>query len=221
MLGLVGSAHCAGMCGPLVLALPAADRSAQFFAGRFAYNSGRILTYSLLGAIFGWIGQSLVLLGVQRWLSIALGFVLLVSLFSSRRLGLLRPVTAIVDLLKRKMGTLLRQRSLTSLLMLGLLNGFLPCGLVYVACAGATATNRLSSGLEYMALFGLGTVPMLLAISVSGRLVPPAWRVHLRKAIPVSIFIVASMLIFRGMGLGIPYLSPDLAVAGHSCCTPK
>ncbi|HET7872865.1 MAG TPA: sulfite exporter TauE/SafE family protein [Terriglobales bacterium] len=234
ILGLVGSVHCAGMCGPLVLALPAPDRRVRFLAGRAAYNGGRIITYSFLGALFGAVGQSLVMIGVQRWFSIALGTTLLLSLLLGRsaavsktgrstwsRLNLLRPVTVAVDLLKSKMGALLRQRSLLSLLVLGLLNGLLPCGLVYVACAAAAATNRFSTGLVYMALFGLGTVPMLLAITFSGRLVPPSWRMHLRKAVPVSIFIVAAMLIFRGMGLGIPYLSPDLTGAAHSCCVAK
>jgi sulfite exporter TauE/SafE len=224
LLGLAGSAHCAGMCGPLALALPAVGASrGRFFAGRAAYNLGRLLTYSLLGAIFGLVGQTLLLAGVQRWVSIALGAALLMGLFSSRQLGLLKPVAKLVDRLKGHMGALLRQRSLVSLLVLGTLNGLLPCGLVYVACAGATATNHPASGAEYMALFGLGTVPMLLVISISGRFVPIAWRVHLRKAVPVSIFIVASMLILRGMSLGIPYLSPDLSAAGlhdSNCCAP-
>jgi sulfite exporter TauE/SafE len=219
ILGFAGSAHCAGMCGPLALALPSgAGGRAHFFAGRAAYNVGRIITYSLLGAIFGLVGQTLLLAGIQRWVSIALGSVLLVGLFSSRQLSLLRPVMLLVEQVKRRMGSLLSQRSLPALLVLGLLNGLLPCGLVYVACAAATATNHIGSGAQYMAWFGLGTTPMLLAISLSGRFVPVTWRAHLRKAVPVSIFVVASMLILRGMALGIPYLSPDLASAGHSCC---
>src|SRR5262249_15847224 len=106
-----------------------------------------------------------------------------------------------------------------SLFLLGLLNGLLPCGLVYVACAGATATGQLLAGAQYMTFFGLGTAPMLLAISFSGTLVPLAWRAHIRKLVPVSVFVVAGMLILRGLALGIPYLSPDLA-SGHNCCAP-
>jgi hypothetical protein len=117
------------------------------------------------------------------------------------------------------MAVLLRQRSVGSLWTLGLVNGLLPCGLVYVACAGATATGSVPGGALYMALFGLGTIPLMLAISLSGRLVPFAWRLKLARVIPVSVLLLALLLILRGMSLGIPYLSPDLAVAS-SCCQP-
>ena len=106
------------------------------------------------------------------------------------------------------MGHLLAHRSFSSLLLLGLLNGLLPCGLVYVACAGAVASGGLGSGIKYMAGFGLGTVPMMLGIGISGRLVPVQVRLQLRKAIPVSVFILASLLILRGLGLGNPLPQP-------------
>ncbi len=217
ILGLVGSAHCAGMCGPLVLALPvSAPGTGVFLAGRAAYNLGRIVTYCALGALFGLVGSSFVMAGVQRWTSILLGLLLLAGLFGSRKLALWQPVTSLVEAIKMRMRSLLRQRSVVSLGVLGLLNGLLPCGLVYVACAGAAASSSSAEGAAYMAAFGLGTVPMLLAISFSGKLVPPAWRFQLRKAIPVCVCLLAGLLILRGMGLGIPYLSPDLA--GQSCC---
>ena len=217
ILGLVGSLHCAGMCGPLALALPAAGGRLSFLSGRLAYNLGRIITYCFLGVVFGLVGRTLVLAGVQRWVSISLGLLLLVGLFSSRKLALWRPVIGLVERLKFRMANLLRQRSFVSRLILGVFNGFLPCGLVYVACAGAVATGSLGSAVEYMAGFGLGTVPMMLGIGLSGRLVPIGLRLQLRKAIPVSVFLLASLLILRGLGLGIPYLSPDLA-NGSSCC---
>lgn len=220
VLGFAGSLHCAGMCGPLVLALPATGNShLTFLSGRLAYNFGRVITYCLLGALFGLVGQTLVLAGVQRWVSIALGLMLLIGLFSSRKLALWRPVARAVQGMKGAMSKLLRQRSFSSALVLGLLNGLLPCGLVYVAGAGAVATGGLASGLEYMAAFGLGTVPMMLGIGLSGRLVPTALRLQFRRAIPVSVLLLASLLILRGLGLGIPYLSPDLA-GRSSCCRP-
>lgn len=227
LLGLVGSLHCAGMCGPLAIALPLQtstpkpgniSSSAAFLLGRFAYNGGRIITYCLIGVIFGLAGKTFLMAGVQQWLSIALGIALLAGLFASRRLALWQPVTALVETLKHPMARLLRQRSLTSLGILGLLNGFLPCGLVYVAAAGATATGGIFSGAQYMALFGLGTVPMMLGISLSGRLMPFSWRLKLQKAIPVSVFLLAALLILRGMELGIPYLSPVLSPGQPSCC---
>ncbi|TAL05771.1 MAG: sulfite exporter TauE/SafE family protein [Verrucomicrobia bacterium] len=219
MLGLVGSLHCAGMCGPLALALPrGANRPASFFFGRVAYNLGRIVTYCVLGLAFGLLGKTLLLAGIQRWLSIALGVALLTGLFTSRKLALWRPITALVDRVKAGMGFLLRRRSADALLLLGLLNGLLPCGLVYVACAGATATGDLFHGALYMLAFGAGTIPMMLAISLSGKLVPFSLRLKLLKAVPVAVFLLASLLILRGMELGIPYVSPVLSGDSPGCC---
>lgn len=217
VLGLVGSLHCAGMCGPLALAVPGAPAGSQFALARVAYNLGRIVTYCVLGCVFGLFGKTLLLAGIQRWVSISLGVVLIAGLFAARRLALWKPVTFLVNQLKARMGALLRRRTLTSVALLGLLNGLLPCGLVYVAAAGATATGTLLSGGLYMASFGAGTLPMMLAIGLGGKLVPLAWRLKLRGAIPVSVFLLGALLILRGMSLGIPYVSPDLASA-HSCC---
>jgi uncharacterized protein len=219
VLGLVGSLHCAGMCGPLALALPVAGQTAGgYLIGRVAYNLGRIVTYCLMGLVFGALGRTLLLAGIQRWLSISLGVLLLAGLITSRKLALWRPVTALVGQLKNRMSALLRQKSLGSLAVLGLLNGLLPCGLVYVAAATATANGSVIGGVGFMAAFGVGTVPMMLAIALSGKLVPIGLRLKWSRAIPVSVFLLASLLILRGLSLGIPYLSPDLSAPGGACC---
>jgi len=219
LLGLIGSLHCAGMCGPLALALPAAGNTTpSYVLGRVAYNAGRIVTYCLLGIVFGLAGWTFLLAGLQRWVSIALGVALLFGLFASRKLALSRPVTSAVNQLKSRMSVLLRRRSFAALAVLGLLNGLLPCGLVYVACAGAAATGGTLAGASYMTAFGIGTVPMMLAISLSGKLVPTSLRLKLVKTIPACVFLLGTLLILRGMSLGIPYLSPDLSGPGASCC---
>jgi uncharacterized protein len=221
ILGLAGSLHCAGMCGPLALALPAPDRRLpRYLAGRLAYNGGRVLTYCLLGLGFGLVGQAVAVAGFQEWMSMALGVALLAGLALSPRLVRWSPVTRFVNALKGRMSGLLRQRSLTALGVLGLLNGLLPCGLVYVAGAGAAATGDLLQGAAYMAIFGLGTVPMMLAISLSGSLVPLRIRLRLTKAVPVAVGLLAVLLILRGMSLGIPYVSPNLSggQSGAACC---
>lgn len=219
LLGLIGSLHCAGMCGPLALALPVTSGSAlSFAAGRAAYNLGRVLTYCGLGVIFGLMGKTLLLAGIQRWVSISLGVLLLAGLFGSRKLALSRPVSVWVAWLKTRMSARLRQRSFSSLLLLGILNGLLPCGLVYVAGAGAVLSDNVLSGAAYMAAFGAGTLPMMLAISGSGKLIPLSLRLKLLKALPISVFLLATLLILRGMSLGIPYLSPNLATG--ACCHP-
>lgn len=219
LLGLIGSLHCAGMCGPLALALPpAGDTPPAYVLGRITYNAGRIITYCVLGIVFGLAGYTLLMAGLQRWVSITLGVALLLGLFASRRLALAQPVTSAVNLLKSSMSQLLRRRSISSLAVLGLLNGLLPCGLVYVACAGAAATGGILAGATYMTVFGIGTVPMMLTISLSSKLVPATRRLKLVKTIPVCVFLLGTLLILRGMSLGIPYLSPDLSATGPSCC---
>ncbi len=219
-LGLLGSLHCAAMCGPLMLALPAPPGGAgRFLAGRIFYQLGRVATYCLLGVVAGLIGKSIFLAGLQRWLSIALGLAILAGFLLSKKIVLAAPVVRLVARLKSAMSAQLRQRGFRSLILLGMLNGLLPCGLVYVALAGAVSRGSLLNGIAYMALFGLGTMPTMLGISLSGKLFPIAFRVKLRSAIPVGVCLLAGLLILRGLALGIPFVSPAL-IGGvpAGCC---
>jgi hypothetical protein len=218
-LGLLGSLHCAAMCGPLQLALPVpAGGPGRIVVGRLLYQSGRVATYCLLGLVAGLAGKSLVFAGLQRWLSIALGAAILAGFFLAQRAAVAAPVVRLVLHLKAAMAVQLRRRSLRSLTLLGALNGLLPCGLVYVAMAGAGAGGTLASGVLFMAAFGLGTTPAMLAISLSRKMLPVAFRLKLRPAIPVGVCALAALLILRGLSLGIPYLSPDLSAAHPACC---
>ena len=196
ILGLIGSLHCAGMCGPLALALPPVGNSrASFVAGRLAYNAGRVTTYCFLGALFGLVGLSFALAGLQRWVSIGAGAAILIGFLASSRLTMRNPVSRAVGWVRSGLGTL---------------NGFLPCGLVYVACAGAAATGGFVSGLEYMAVFGLGTIPMLLSLGLAGRMLGAGFHIRFQRLIPVSVLVLGLLLVLRGLSLGVPYLSPDL-----------
>lgn len=219
MLGLAGSLHCAGMCGPLTLALPATGSGpVGFITGRLAYNFGRITTYTALGVVIGWLGRSLALAGVQRWVSMAAGIAIIAGLVLSHRASGAGLTAAAVRQLKNALGTVLRKRSISSLWTLGLLNGLLPCGMVYAAAAGAMATGGWLSGISYMALFGLGTLPVMLGISLSGTAIPVAMRLRLQQLVPISAAVVGVLLILRGMSLGIPYISPDLASGTCAHC---
>ena len=225
LLGLVGSLHCAGMCGPLALALPKTGHSrAAFVFGRLAYNLGRIVAYCLLGAVFGLVGQTLAFAGFQRWVSIGAGAAMLIGLALSARSAASLSLARAVAWIKSGLGALLRRRSLLSVFSLGALNGLLPCGLVYAACAGAVASGGLFSGIEYMAAFGFGTVPMMLGIGLAGPGLQFTLRMKLQRLIPACLVLVAALLILRGMSLGIPYLSPDLLSergACHHCSQPS
>jgi hypothetical protein len=221
-LGLLGSLHCAAMCGPLMLALPVPPGGpAGFVSGRIIYQLGRVATYCLLGIVAGLVGKSIFLAGLQRWLSIALGVAILTGFLLSNKVALSAPVVRLVTRLKTAMSAQLRQRSFRSLALLGMLNGLLPCGLLYVAMAGAVARGALREGMLYMAVFGLGTVPTMLGISLSGNLFPLPLRLKLRRAIPFSVCLLAALLILRGMALGIPYVSPDLSSGTPSCCAAR
>jgi len=211
LLGFVGSAHCAGMCGPLALALPHWGRGrGSFLAGRLLYNFGRIITYAGMGAMFGLLGLGVAMAGLQRWVSLTLGAVILAGVFVAPRFANRVPVARGVNWLKAALGSMLQRRAMPAMFGIGLLNGLLPCGLVYVACAAATATGDVLSGTRYMIAFGLGTVPMLLAITLLGTKLQFALRFKVQRLIPASLILVGMLLLLRGMALGIPYVSPKL-----------
>ncbi|HMJ89213.1 MAG TPA: sulfite exporter TauE/SafE family protein [Candidatus Acidoferrum sp.] len=214
VLGLIGSLHCAGMCGPLAMALPVVGNTRlSFTAGRLLYNAGRLLTYCAIGALFGVLGRSLSLAGMQRWVSIGAGVLIFIGLLLSTRAATKLPAWQTVAFLKRTFGALLRQRTFGSMLLLGAINGLLPCGLVYVAAAGATATGAITTAIVYMIAFGLGTLPVMLGLGLAGKGLQLKFRFRLQKLIPVSVAALALLLVMRGMSLGIPYLSPDLSAS--------
>lgn len=217
LFGLLGSFHCVGMCGAIALALPGQSgaNAARYVSGRLLYNLGRVTTYATLGAGAGLVGQSLRLAGVQQSLSIASGVLILLLVAVPERytarlastLGFSRPLAWV----KTTLGRLFQQSSLPALYATGVLNGLLPCGLVYLALAGALSAPGVAGAAIYMALFGLGTLPLMLGLSLSGWLVPLAWRGRMRLTVPYVASGLAVLFIVRGLGLGIPYLSPQLS----------
>lgn len=213
VLGLMGSFHCAGMCGPIAIALPLFGNSTlQKVFGSLLYNIGRIITYGIMGAIFGMMGKGLELLGFQRVISIIMGAVMIFavifpSVIDSNKIG--KGIAPLVEKLKSKLGKLFAVKSFGSLFLIGLLNGLLPCGLVYMALAGSIGTGNATLGALYMLLFGFGTMPMLLAFNLSGGFVSASLRQKVNKLIPSLVVIVGILFILRGLSLGIPYISPS------------
>ncbi len=212
-LGLAGSFHCVGMCGPIALAIPLNNSNwITRISGSLLYNLGRAFTYLVMGAVFGLLSTGFVMAGFQKWVSIIMGSIMVLSvLFPSlykNRFNFEKSTFSFIGRLKFKMGDLLKKRSLFSLLLIGILNGFLPCGLVYIALAGALATGSIISGVIFMFLFGIGTLPMLFFISILGNVISLQLRKRITKAIPVIIVMIGILFILRGLGLGIPYISP-------------
>jgi uncharacterized protein len=212
-LGLAGSFHCAGMCGPIAIALPLYGHSLprKFFGG-VLYNLGRTATYGLMGALFGAIGQGFHLMGFQQVVSIVMGGGMIIlaifpRLFRSRY-DSQKHSFGWIGQLKTLFRRLFSVRSFRSLFFIGLLNGLLPCGLVYIALAGAIASGTVVSGAFYMILFGLGTIPMLLFIAIMGNVISISLRHRINKLIPILVILVGIFFILRGLNLNIPYLSP-------------
>ncbi len=212
-LGLIGSLHCAGMCGPIAIALPLEKESrVRMINGGLLYNAGRILTYGVLGILFGLLGRGIKLAGLQQWASIGIGIVMIVSVLFPvvfrQTIRIERLFTGYGNRLTGSFRKLFKRHSMQSLFVIGLLNGLLPCGLVYVAMAGAINTNDVWRGVVFMLVFGLGTVPMLLGISLAGNVISLGLKKRLNRVIPVFIVILGLLFILRGMSLGIPYISP-------------
>ncbi len=213
-IGFLGSFHCIGMCGPIALALPGAPTGRSLLIGRIVYNFGRTVTYAFIGLIAGSVGQAVVLAGWQETLSIGLGVVILLVVLIPRRIWSRitnkRPADFMVSGVNAGLGRLFKNARVRNLFLIGLLNGFLPCGLVYFAAAGAAATGNAVKAVEFMILFGLGTIPVMLAMTLAHTVLSRRVRSFLNRLIPVGAVLLALLLIARGMSLGIPYISPVL-----------
>jgi len=213
VLGIMGSFHCAGMCGPIAIALPLHGNSVggKIFGGSL-YNLGRTITYGIMGALFGLLGQGVAMIGFQQKISVIMGSLMIISILFpalfKNQYSLNKSWFSLVGKLKSTIGRMFSIRSYPSLFFIGMLNGLLPCGLVYMAIAGAIGTGNVGMGTLYMILFGLGTIPMLLGISLAGNLLSLTVRNRINKLIPVMVVVVGIFFILRGLSLGIPYLSP-------------
>ena len=229
ILGFLGSLHCAGMCGPIAFVLPLdrKDPVRRFFQ-LMGYHLGRISSYAMIGLLFGLLGRGLFISGMQQRLSLVLGVLMvvaaLVPVFSTFRGGrFLAPFYMLVGKVKAALGERLKDRSPGTLYTLGVLNGFLPCGLVYMALFGAVAMGDALSGSAYMALFGAGTIPLMSVAAYSGNFLSVKIRNRLNRLIPFFVVIIGVLFILRGLGLGIPYLSPsdmNLMVKAAPECVP-
>ena len=216
ILGLLGSFHCIGMCGPIAFMLPVDQSNAYRKIIQIAiYHFGRLLSYSILGLVFGLIGKGLYLFGFQQQLSIIIGIVMIVVVLipykTFAKYNFSKPLFKIISKVKSGLGSALKKKTLDTFLTIGFLNGFLPCGLVYMAVFGAIASGNAFEGSIYMTFFGLGTIPLMTTTIYFSHFLKGALRQKIQKAIPVFVVLIGVLFILRGLGLGIPYISPELA----------
>jgi len=215
--GFLGSFHCIGMCGPLALALPGTaewSNTWRHLYSRLTYNLGRVVTYSLLGAGVGLASRMISLGGYQQGLSIAVGTLILLGVAFPpvrRKLGRWKGYPAkLIGKAVRPIKSLFKHERLINLFLIGILNGFLPCGFVYMALAAAITSGSVFDSLYFMTGFGFGTIPAMLGVSLAGGLASVSLRQKLQKWSPYLIALVGFLLILRGLNLGIPFLSPEL-----------
>lgn len=208
LTGLAGSFHCIGMCGPIALALPIGGQTyweATF--SRLLYNFGRIITYSVLGAIFSIFGQAFILAGFQNYLTVAIGVLMFLFVFSKQNSSF-KPLRKIAESITSLFRPLLKEKTRTSFFLLGMVNGLLPCGFVYVALVASLAASSIAESALFMSFFGLGTAPLLFFISIVPKYLSNKTRQNINKFLPAYTFILAVFFVLRGLSLGIPYLSP-------------
>lgn len=210
--GLISSLHCVGMCGPIAMMLPV-DRSneAKKVLQILLYHLGRITAYASLGLVFGILGKSFYLAGMQQQLSIFVGiFMILIVIIPEKifmKYNFSKPVFRLISKVKSALGSQFKKKTNSALFTIGLLNGFLPCGLVYVALFGALAMQGISLGVLYMVLYGLGTIPMMSLAVYFGGFLSLNFRNKLQKIIPVVGVLIGTLFILRGLGLS-NFISP-------------
>jgi len=214
IFGLISSLHCIGMCGPIAMMLPVdAHNPAKKVTQIITYHFGRLTAYASIGFVFGLLGKGFFLAGMQQRLSIFIGIAIIIVVLIPEKLfaryNFSKPVFKVISNVKAALGKQFKNKSYRSLFTIGLLNGFLPCGLVYVALFGAIAMQRADLGVLYMILFGLGTVPMMSSVVYMNSFLTVPFRNRIQKVIPYVSVIIGILFILRGLGLGIPYVSPS------------
>lgn len=212
MLGILGSFHCLGMCGPIALAVPqtSQQRLGQFIDS-LIINTGRITTYTLMGVLPGLLGASINIAGYQDMLSVITGVALLIFVFLPKKWVNTVPLPGfrqIGEFVKRRFHKMINNQSKGSLFGLGLLNGMLPCGLVYMALAISIKPGTIEGGMISMMVFGLATFPMMVSVFFFKNIITGKIKQKVNKLIPVGVTIIAVLFILRGLNLGIPYISP-------------
>lgn len=229
ILGFLGSLHCVGMCGPIAFVLPLhRNNPSKKFTQLFIYHFGRLLSYATLGLLFGIIGKGFFISGLQQNLSIAIGILMIIMMLIPykyfQKYNFSKPVFKLISKVKSALGARLKNKSYSSLFSIGILNGFLPCGLIYMALFGAIAMGSPEKSSMYMLLFGLGTVPLMSVAAYIGNFLSTIIKKRIQQLIPVLVVIIGLFFILRGLGLGIPYISPSninlIVKSTPDCVTP-
>jgi sulfite exporter TauE/SafE len=202
-MGFIGSTHCIGMCGPLVLAVPSKSDTvmSKVWSG-LLYNLGRVSTYVMFGATIGISQKFLIPLVMQSKVSIIMGIILILISLSYFLFKNKRVVFSTQNKFYQKVGIALAKLynnpNNLNIFSIGLLNGLLPCGLVYAALATAFASMSFYKSIIFMAFFGFGTLPVMWGVVFFANYITPAIRSKMKMLFPVVYAIAGVLLILRG-----------------------
>lgn len=214
LFGLISSLHCIGMCGPIAMMLPVSrDNATKKAIQILLYHLGRLTTYASLGFLFGLLGKGLYLAGFQQQISILVGLLMVTMAIIPEKVfanyNFSRPVYRLISNVKTNLGSQFKRKSPDALFTIGLLNGLLPCGLVYAALFGAIAMQNVGFSIMYMLLFGIGTIPLMSAVVYVSNVLSIPFRNKFQKIIPLVTVVIGILFVMRGMGLNIAYISPS------------
>lgn len=216
ILGFAGSLHCFSMCGPISLLIPIdRQKNIKMILQNITYQLGRVFSYTILGLFFGIIGHSVSLIGLHKILSIGIGINILIYVFFSKKIlnnviYINKYIIKIINIIQSYIVLFIRNKSFFSLFIVGLLNGFLPCGLLYIAIFTSISMGNVLSGVLFMLNFGIGTIPIMFTTAIVGNYIKYFIKNNItRFIIPITLCFVGILLFLRGSGLNIKYLSPS------------
>ena len=204
--GILGSAHCIGMCGGFAVLVGANKRPLCSAATRqVTYSLGRVFTYTFLGTVGGFAGSYLsrydgALVTAQQVFSMAAGAIMILVGVST--LGLINFQRLLPQSVTRKAAAVYRQFLNTpgrqTVFLAGAANGFLPCGLVYAFLAMAVASGSAVQGLLIMLVFGAGTIPVMTLVGCGGAFITHRTRTQVLRVFAVLVILSGGLCIFRG-----------------------
>ncbi len=212
IIGLAGSFHCVGMCGAIAISLPIQSLpSHRKNIGIVLYNLGRISTYSIIGLLFGLIGRTFYLGGLQKIISILIGITIisyLLIIYFNKNIFQPKFISRFNQWVQQNLGKFIAKQRLANTYIIGLFNGMLPCGMVYFALAGALASGSIFKGILFMGMFGIGTIPLMFLVSYFGIFINISIRNKVKTVMPYFMFVMGVLFVLRGLNLNIPFISP-------------
>lgn len=202
ILGFLGSAHCIVMCGPIAMMVPGAKGKHKITAA-LLYNGGKILSYVLIGLFFGLATAFVTSFKIQSIITIVGGTIILLLAFTPALLNFAEKrgfqlFNSLINF-KNRMSQSLDKNRLEYGLYIGFLNGFIPCGLVYVAAIGAIIQPNLIDTILYMVFFGLGTLPVMSFIIMTSSMLKSKFKLHSNKIKFAGLLLVGCFMLWKGI----------------------